>query len=774
MKFSLSSNKAWNFIHHNFASDWLDGSPIGNGDLGALVMATQSRTSFALAKSNVWDERCDDGSGERRSFRPFDNFAQLRELLAARQWDEIEARFEARRRRWSGMFALLPAATVTLDTTRFEKEIEMLEFHRHLGMQEAIATADYRTRVRKVHTAAFVSAEHEVLVAHHRASLNVLRGTPQRPLHLGVDISLDVQLRDETAQVECGSEGNLLWLRVRGYHALEYVVALLIVPNDARMTQSPSALTVQAREQGEEEHLDFTLLAAIVSIKDSDNPLREAVRRVHAAGARQHAHLKERHVAWWRNFWSASCVHIPDEDLLRQYHFGLYLLGSSSRPGCQMPGLQGLWTTRQEGSGWNEYTNDLNIQMTYWPIYTANHLELGWPYYETVTGWLPQARKDTAEYYGCRGAQFACCASPDGIAPAGYLTTWHWAGHAAFIAQNFWTHYQYSQDTEFLRDIAYPFLKECALFYLDFLKKDQRGLYEIWPSNTPEAGEGSYEAWGKNPVMDIALIGLLFRAVIEAGDVLGCDEELRLTCAERLKHWPAYPICNDRLMDMESKDFQYSHRHPGLLTPVYSCSDVEGEFAERTLDAFIERGRWLWCGFSPVWTAGAAARVGRGGQARDLLREFMEVYTLPHSGLHLNFDFKGTGRGHAGAKCFTNEANSGFSAALLEMLLQSHNGVIRVFPAVPDDWRDIAFQNLRAQGAFLVSASRVNGEIKEVTLHSERGGAVRLQVPWNGAALVLCESRRIETVSCRGILHWQTEANTCYRIVLHEFQSTDV
>src|SRR4029434_1928980 len=96
-------------------------------------------------------------------------------------------------------------------------------------------------------------------------------------------------------------------------------------------------------------------------------------------------------------FWSASRVQIPDATLLRQHHFGLYLLGSSSRRGFPMPGLQGLWTFKPEGSGWNDYTNDLNIQMNYWPIYAANHLELGWPYYDTVSRWMDESRREARE-----------------------------------------------------------------------------------------------------------------------------------------------------------------------------------------------------------------------------------------------------------------------------------------------------------------------------------------------------------------------------------------
>jgi hypothetical protein len=115
----------------------------------------------------------------------------------------------------------------------------------------------------------------------------------------------------------------------------------------------------------------------------------------------------------------------------------------------------------------------------------------------------------------------------------------------------------------------------------------------------------------------------------------------------------------------------------------------------------------------------------------------MEVYTHRQGGFNLNFDYAGDGRGSSGAKCFTNETNSGFSASLLEMLIQSHNGVIRVFPAIPQSWKNAEFRNLRAEGAFLVSAVRRGGVIQELRILSERGHSLRLESPWERRTLFI-------------------------------------
>src|ERR1041384_6923920 len=93
---------AWNFIHNNFCGEWFDGAPLGNGDLGGLMMAHHKQITFRLAKSDIWDERCDDGRGRRRSFYPFPSFAVLRRLIEQQHWDEIEAGFTKQCKKWRG------------------------------------------------------------------------------------------------------------------------------------------------------------------------------------------------------------------------------------------------------------------------------------------------------------------------------------------------------------------------------------------------------------------------------------------------------------------------------------------------------------------------------------------------------------------------------------------------------------------------------------------------------------------------------------------------
>jgi alpha-L-fucosidase 2 len=316
--------------------------------------------------------------------------------------------------------------------------------------------------------------------------------------------------------------------------------------------------------------------------------------------------------------------------------------------------------------------------------------------------------------------------------PVGYLPTCHWAAHAAFVAQLFWWHYLYSQDETFLREVAHPFLIECARFYLDFLKKDANGVYQIELSSNPEAGEGSYEAWGRNPAVDIAFLHMLFDAVEKSSRILNRDQDIAEQCHDRRTHLAPFPIRDGRLIEMESKEFFYSQRHTGILSAIYPCDFlIDRKTAAASYQDYIDKGEELWGGHSMPWVACVAARLERGEEARDWLRSWMQSYTIPQGGFNLSYNYHRTGQ-IAGPPIFCNETNSGYCAGLLEMLLQSYDGIIRVFPAVPADWKEISFKNLRAQGACLISAIRRKGKILEVAITSEKGGEISIKNPWNG------------------------------------------
>jgi hypothetical protein len=199
---------------------------------------------------------------------------------------------------------------------------------------------------------------------------------------------------------------------------------------------------------------------------------------------------------------------------------------------------------------------------------------------------------------------------------------------------------------------------------------------------------------------------------------------------------------------------------------LYPCSSLSRGAARKSIDRFVGRGEHFWGCNTPVWVGCAAARAGRGEQARDLLRHFYQSFTPgSQGGFALVYDYHRTGRGLShGPAVFVLESTMGYSAVLPEMMLQSHNGCIEVFPAVPKDWKNVLFDNLRARGAFLVSAMRKAGRATEVQIMSERGGTVRLKNPWPHRPKVVANGRRLIPKIQNGILTWETKPRATYRL----------
>ena len=337
MKASKTSGDIFNIVNRGLAAEWFDGMPLGNGDLGALMICRQRELSFALGKSDLWDNRCDNGEGKRTSFKAFETFSELKKHIEQQNWDIIEKQFTKSSARWKGKFMMLPAAKFRIDTDRFEKEIELKHFHRRLDMQRGIAESSFETRVRKQHTEAVVSFSHSVFALKLSCKLDPSKGCPPRPMTFGMDLYLDINPVDEKAKIKAAFKDGVFYKTVKGYYKVEYTVALKAVNGKIMYDGKNDRVTVEAKKGGE-----FFVYAAVVSNNDSSDTLKEAAARVKKAARKGYEAIKRDNRQWWKKFWSKSTVEIPDNRLLRQYNFGLYLLGSSSRRGFLCPACRGF------------------------------------------------------------------------------------------------------------------------------------------------------------------------------------------------------------------------------------------------------------------------------------------------------------------------------------------------------------------------------------------------------------------------------------------------
>ena len=445
----------------------------------------------------------------------------------------------------------------------------------------------------------------------------------------------------------------------------------------------------------------------------------------------------EAHKKWWQQYWEESAVSIPDPLLEKQYYLEMYKFGAASRKGAPPITLQAVWTADNgKLPPWKgDLHNDLNTQLSYWPSYAGNHPEEG----AVFTDWLWQHKPDFEQYaakvFGAGGLNVPGVATLAGSAMGG----WHMYSLSptvgAWLSQHFYLQWRYTMDREFLKNKAYPWFKETATF-LEQVTILKDGVRVLPMSSSPEFRDNNIEAWFLDMTnYDLALCRFAFEKAVELA--------LEMNLPEEAAHWQTilaqfgnYSLDETGGLTI-AKGFPLneSHRHFSHLMAFHPLGmlnydvDTDKTMIENSIKRLEKNGTSQWCGYSFSWLANMYARMYHGDDAARTLNIFASCFCSPNS-FHLNGDHCKAGYSNFTYDPFTLEGNFAFAAAIQEMLLQSHNGLIRIFPAVPNAWKEISFTNLRTEGAFLVSASKKEGNIQSFSIIAPQGGTARIRLPF--------------------------------------------
>lgn len=430
--------------------------------------------------------------------------------------------------------------------------------------------------------------------------------------------------------------------------------------------------------------------------------------------------VASQHLAWWSKFWAQSFIEIPDKEIERRWYAALYMMGSCSRAGKIAPGLWGNWITTDSPAWHGDYHLNYNFQAPYYIVYGSNHPDLSLPFYPAIADALPNGRA-MAQRHGWKGVHLPIVAGPWGLFPENPDKDWGQRSNAAFVALNFIWYYQYTQDLEFMRKTAYPFLREVAEFWEDYLKFED-GRYVIYNDSIQE-GSGP----DMNSLLSLGLVRTLFKNIRSMSLDLGEDAARREKWHHIEEHLSAYP-----LQERDGKTvFRYSEKGTAWWN---SCTlgihhifpagaiglDSDPKLLEICRNTITVMGRWIdGNGFSSWYTA--CARVGY--DPKVILAKLRATCDTQPSNPILRYGGGGI------------ENGSGF-LVINEMLMQSHEGVVRFFPCWPLEL-DARFGDLRTVGAFLVSAELKNGTIGGVTIRSEKGRDCTVQNPWPGQKIRL-------------------------------------
>ncbi|CAI9680504.1 hypothetical protein HZQ11_12485 [Elizabethkingia anophelis] len=441
------------------------------------------------------------------------------------------------------------------------------------------------------------------------------------------------------------------------------------------------------------------------------------------------------HVKWWKDFWGKSSVKLPDELIEKQYYLELYKLGSVSRKGAPAITLQAVWTA-DNGSlpPWKgDFHNDLNTQLSYWPAYTGNHLQEA----VSFTDWLWKIRsvslQYTKQYFGVDGLNVPGVVTLNGDPMGGWIQYSLSPTVSAWCAQYFYWHWKYSMDDRFLQQKAYPYVHDAAV-YLENITRLKDGVRKLPLSSSPEYNDNSVNAWFKDWTnYDLSLARFLFSAASEIAKASGKEVEA-IHWKKILGGLPDYNVNETGLTVAPGQSMESSHRHFSPYMAVYPLAllDVnqpkDKEIVDKSIQHIEKLGTRAWVGYSFTWMSTLYARAYQAEKAVKQLQIFASNFCSPNS-FHLNGDQKGGQYSGFTYRPFTLEGNFAFAQGVHELLLQSRQGYIEVFPAIPKDWKNVSFINLRAEGAVLVSGKIENEKLISVKVFSEKGGVVNVKLP---------------------------------------------
>ena len=409
--------------------------------------------------------------------------------------------------------------------------------------------------------------------------------------------------------------------------------------------------------------------------------------------------------------------------------------------------LQGVWTA-DEGTlpPWKgDYHNDLNTELSYTHYLKANHLEEGRCFLDFLWSLFDDGRRFAGEFYGAEGCCLPGTMTIDGKPLGGWPMYSLSPSNQMWLAHAFGEYYRYTGDSKFLRERAYPYMKETGIFIQSLLEETEDGYLVLPVSSSPEIHDDTERSW-LTPVSnyDLALMIRLFETLEKLAGELGKTEELQWRhIRQRL---PELSVNKNKvLMLSPDESLEESHRHfsNAMAVSPLGIIDYEGEGKE-IIDAVIadyERlGTSQWVGYTFAWMAHLYAVQGNGEKAAEYLRIFWENF-CSCNGFHLNGDFRKKGYSQFTYRPFTLEGNMFSADALQEMLFQMKDGKIRLFPAVPKTWteKQVSFYSFRGEKGILCSAEIFEGRKLSWKIYTENSVYIQIQYQER-----LCGKKRLE------------------------------
>ncbi|MFI3321469.1 MAG: glycoside hydrolase family 95 protein [Rikenellaceae bacterium] len=742
--------KLW---YENPAMDWTEGMPVGNGSLFGVALGDVYNETIQLNEETLWSGRGDINREKEGGAAYLD---EVRRLLFGGKYVEGEKLAVEKMvgmTMQTGLNCYQTLGDLNLDFLYPQYSAKATNYYRELDLERAVVTIKYTigdvNYTREIFSSAPEQAIFVKLSADKPKSLNfklTLNRKGGKVSALGKNSismkgvatsELDSKWGDmkyEAQLVADNKDGEIKMCKGGMFvNNCSEVVLKLVAATDYRADNPTTVCTSRLDDISKssystilERHIaDYSQYFDRVemSLASKNTPLRET-NYFHGFAEPQTMPTDIRQKA-------LGMGGVSDPGMIALYfHFGRYIMISTSRPETTAINLWGKWVNSYIPSYDGDYHTNINIPMNYWPCEIANLSEFHTPYFNLIDSLRPNGRISARNTYGCNGfvAHFATdpwfYTSLVGNPPHGMWTlTSPWACH------QMWEHYLYTLDKDYLREKLYPIMKETAEFYFDYLVKDpETGYYVTGPSTSPEnrfLDNGVRTSSSMGPTADMQVMHSFFGDFIDACKTLNIDAQYQKRAEDIKKLLLPFPIGEDgRLQEWARPLIEEDpgHKHISHLYGVCE-SDVISPTKNpkvaaatlKSLECREEYGMTCTDEFRAItsWAASGYCRLYQAEKVNEILKYIIGVSSKTNLMASSNFGLT--------RRMYETDANLGATMVIAEMFLQSYEGFINILPALPKEILFGQIKGFKARGAFEIDMKWEDGALTELQIKSLAG-----------------------------------------------------
>jgi len=723
----LSENPLNIWFNHP-TTKWNQGLPIGNGNLGAMIYGTPKKEIICLNEETIWTGGKDHNRDKKDAGK---HIAAIQKLLFDEKYMEAEAMVQDKilaDRLPAGTNTYQMLANLFIETPNLDS---ISNYKRQLDIQNSIATTSFTSNKTNFKRTYFSSFPDKAMVYKFTADQ---KGK--------INISSWVK-RNKQTKISVSENRIAFSEHVGDGHGVQFHALVHFDTKGGTATVKDGKLVISNADEVQIKVVASSNYRGLDPKEENDKAINKILKT-------PYKELLNRHVADYQSLFNRLSFKLSDskgdefptdvrlqkvkkgatDNYLTQlqYQFGRYLLISSSRPGNLPANLQGIWVTGFTPPWNSDYHTNINVQMNYWMAEMANLAECHEPFLEYIGNLREMGRITAKNTYNARGFVAHHTSDPWFTTAAfGKARYGMWPMGAAWACQHLFTHYQYTEDNDYLKKHAYPIMKEAAMFFVDFMVKDPKtGLLVTGPSISPENNfltkDGKKATLNMGPTMDRAIVFELFRNCIAAAEILNIDKDFSAILESKIKQMPPLEIGKDgRLLEWvgELKEAQPGHRHISHLYALHPSNQISKsktpelfEAAKKTIEGRLAKGGGH-TGWSRAWIINFYARLLEGNKAYENVLALQRKSTLPNLlDVHPPFQIDG---------------NFGVVSGITEMLMQSHNGEVHLLPALPNAWASGSIKGIVAKKGFEIDMTWELGKLKTLVVTSKLGNTLNLR-----------------------------------------------